>query len=424
MIVADSISLVIAVLSLSVTGYLGVLALLAFRNRPPACSERPWLRFAVVVPAHNEREGIATTVESLFALRYPRELLEIVVVADNCDDDTAARARAAGARVLERSNDERRGKGYALELAFDTLLAEQQADAFVVVDADTIVSENLLTAFHARLERGETAVQAEYGVSNVNASWRTRLMTVALAMFHGVRSEARERLCVSVGLRGNGMCFSRALLRLHPHEAYGLVEDVEYGVTIGLGGHRVAYAGEATVRGEMVSSGRAAESQRRRWEGGRGKLLAEKAPLLLRAFLRERRLMLLDLAYDLIVPPLSYVGLLVLAGVSTELVLLAWRGGAAPSTWVWLVSLVGLSLYVGRGLWLSGLGPRGVLALLWAPAYVCWKLARVRPWRADRAWVRTRREREPGRAPGAGPETIHNNTVDQRVDTSVDSTVE
>lgn len=394
MSIVTFVSLIAGVVSLTVTGYLGLLALLAFRNRPPRCSETPWLRFAVVIPAHDEEDGIAATVKSVLEVEYPRELFEIVVVADNCSDRTAARATQAGARVLERSDDVLRGKGYALEHAFETLLQEARADALVVVDADTIVSRNLLVAFHARLERGETAVQAEYGVSNVDASWRTRLMTVALAMFHGVRSKARERLCLSVGLRGNGMCFSRELLLLHPHKAYGLVEDVEYGIAIGLEGHRVAYAGEATVRGEMVSSDKAAESQRRRWEGGRAKLAREKVPLLIRAFLRERRLMLVDLALDLVVPPLSYVALVVAAGVSAELLLMVLRGGAALSTWIWLCNVGALLLYVGRGVLLSGLGLAGVLTLLWAPAYVFWKVARVRPWRAEKRWVRTQREGE------------------------------
>lgn len=390
----DWISLVLGVGALCVTGYLGLLAVLGGRNRAPRCGEPPWLRFAIVVPAHDEAANIAATVESLSSVDYPRARFRVVVVADNCHDDTAARARAAGARVLERNDDARRGKGYALAHAFETLLAEEDWDAVVVIDADSVVSPNLLRAFHARLERGLNAVQAEYGVRNVDASWRTRLMTVALAMFHGVRSEARERLCLSVGLRGNGMCFSRALLTLYPHDAYGLVEDVEYGVSIGLGGHRVAYAGDAHVLGEMVSTGEAAESQRRRWEGGRARLAREKVPRLLRAFLKERRLLLLDLALDLLVPPLSYVGLLVLAGVSVEGALFVVRDGAAASTWVWLLNGVGLSLYVVRGLLLARLGLRGVLALLWAPAYVFWKIARVRPWRADDSWVRTRRELE------------------------------
>jgi hypothetical protein len=136
-------------------------------------------------------------------------------------------------------------------------------------------------------------------VRNPDASWRTRLMAVALAMFHRLRSLARERLGVSAGLRGNGMCFSSALLHKFPHKAFGLVEDVEYGIALGLGGVRVAYADEAKVLGEMVSSAAASESQRQRWEGGRKLLVRQKLPLLMGQALRQRNLMLFDLALDL-----------------------------------------------------------------------------------------------------------------------------
>ena len=96
------------------------------------------------------------------------------------------------AEVLERQNQELRGKGYALAFAFEKLLAEGTTDAVVVVDADTIVSAHLLDAYAARLAAGAVAVQAHYGVQNPNASWRTRLMRIALAMFHQVEQQVED----------------------------------------------------------------------------------------------------------------------------------------------------------------------------------------------------------------------------------------
>ncbi len=386
-------SAILSAVSLVFTGYLGVLALLSGHRKPPQVQHRD-TRFAVVVPAHNEQEDIGATVENLLAVDWPTERYEVVVVADNCNDATAERAKQAGARVFERHHDELRGKGYALEFAFDTLLQEE-IDAIVVVDADTKVSPNLLEAFAARLQAGEHAAQAEYAVENVHASWRTKLMAVALAMFHGVRSLGRERVKVSAGLRGNGMCFSVALLKEHPHKSYGLVEDIEYGVTIGLGGYRVAYVGEATVRGEMVTGGKAAASQRRRWEGGRVALAKERVPALLGQAFRGPSLLCLDLAMDLIVPPLSYVGILLGLGVLLEGGLFL-AGGFVPawSLAPWLLSQFLLGLYVVRGVWLSGLGFQGFVVLAWAPVFIVWKILVVRPWKGDKEWVRTERESE------------------------------
>ena len=160
------------------TAYLGFLALLAGRHQPAVTSSRV-LRFAFVVPAHNEEAGIAATVESLFAVDWPKENFQVVVVADNCSDSTADKARAAGATVLERQNKDLRGKGYALEHAFHWVLNDTAADAVVVVDADTIVSKNLLLSYASRIAEGALAMQAEYGVRNVDASWRTELMALA-----------------------------------------------------------------------------------------------------------------------------------------------------------------------------------------------------------------------------------------------------
>ncbi len=188
------LSLTLALCALPVmacSGYLGVLTVLSLANRPSPRSGSAPYRFAVVVPAHDEARGIAATVASLLELDYPRALFRVIVVADNCTDATAERSLLAGAEVLEREDAERRGKGHALAFAFDRLARERWADAVVVVDADTIASRNLLTAFAARLAEGDSAIQARYGVRNPDASWRTRLMTIAFAMFHELRSRAR-----------------------------------------------------------------------------------------------------------------------------------------------------------------------------------------------------------------------------------------
>jgi cellulose synthase/poly-beta-1,6-N-acetylglucosamine synthase-like glycosyltransferase len=376
------------------TVYLGVLALLSRATPVPAPAGPPRTRFDVIVPAHDEEAGIAATVESLLATDYPRELRRVVVVADNCTDATAVRAAAAGAHVLERSDATRRGKGYALAYAFERTLAESAADAVAVVDADTLVTPNLLRAFDARFRSGARAVQAHYGVANRDDSWRTRLMHIGFTLFHDVRSRARERLKVSAGLRGNGMAFSVDTLREVPHEAFSIVEDVEYGIRLGLVGHRVWSAGDAEVLGAMVSSERASRSQRRRWEGGRMALARQHAAPLLRAGVRRRSLTLLDLAFDVLVPPLSYVGLATLLG--TVAACTAWALGHARWWAVapWCVAIAALALYVARGLVLARVGFRGVLDLLRAPVYVIWKVAlALRPSGSQKGeWVRTTRE--------------------------------
>ena len=388
------LNLILFALALPATAASLYLLVLTLLSRAPSTALRSSrrLRFDVIVPAHNEAAVIEGVVANLLKLDWPADGFRVVVVADNCTDSTAALARAAGAEVLERHDTQRRGKGYALDFAFRASRAKGWAYAVVVVDADTGVSANLLEAFSARIENGAAAVQAHYGVLNSQASWRTRLMTIALASFHRVRSRARERLQLSCGIRGNGWCITHRLLRQVPYRAFSLTEDIEYGIDLGLAGYRVHYADEAHVAALMVPGEQAARTQRRRWEDGRLQLIRSKTLLLLREAMGRGGAVCLDLALDLLVLPLSYVAvnvavLIVLAGVA-----LPWE--PSMEGWLWLALGCGmsLSLYVLRGWQLSGVGIRGLMDLGRAPLFVLWKVLLMLRAHESAEWVRTKRE--------------------------------
>jgi 1,2-diacylglycerol 3-beta-glucosyltransferase len=371
--------------------YLLLLTLLSGVARLPGHSSR-LTRFDVVVPAHDEESAIGAAVASLSQVDWPADRFRVLVVADNCADATAERARTAGAVVLERSDLMRRGKGYALEAAFQSSRDQGWATAVVVVDADSVVSPGLLEAFATRIERGAGAVQAHYAVLNAQASWRTRLMAIALASFHRVRSRARERLRWSCGLRGNGWCVTHEVLLQVPYRAFSLAEDLEFGIELGIAGQRVHYADEAYVAAEMVSGAEAAASQRQRWEHGRLHLLRSKTAMLLQAAGHADRRFCLDLVVDLLVPPLSYVALAASALVIIGALGSSWLPFQNVLVWSGFACALAVVLYVLRGWQLSGVGLRGLLDLGRAPVFVLWKtLLMLRPHSATR-WIRTKRE--------------------------------
>lgn len=383
--------LVIAIPAALACAYLLMLTALSQRLKPMSPGSRT-LKFDVIVPAHNEATVIERTVSSLRKIDWPPDRFRILVIADNCTDTTAALARLAGAEVLERRDAGLRGKGYALHFAFGSSRERGWANAVIVVDADAEVSSNLLAAFAARIENGIHAIQAHYGILNPMASWRTRLITIAKASFHIVRSRARERLKLSCGIRGNGWCVTHELLTQVPYQAYSLTEDLEYGIDIGLAGFRVAYADEAHSNAEMVTDEKTASTQRRRWEDGRFQLIRSRTIPLLLAAIRRKDTVCLDLALDLMVLPLSYVTLNVLLLLGCALIALHFQ--LAQVAWAWLAVACAVSLlaYVLRGWQLSGIGARGVFDLARAPAFLIWKLVlMLRP--RTRGWVRTDREK-------------------------------
>ena len=121
MIFVDVVLSFVAAPVLAACAYLALLTILSKKTRPHRLPMPPHLRFDLVVPAHDEEADIAATIRSLFSVDYPRDLYRVFVVADNCSDDTAVAARAAGAEVMVRNDRTRIGKGHALAFAFERL---------------------------------------------------------------------------------------------------------------------------------------------------------------------------------------------------------------------------------------------------------------------------------------------------------------
>lgn len=328
---------------------------------------------------------------------YPEELFRLVVIADNCTDETARVARSAGAEVLERRDPSRKSKGHALRWFFETTDTLDRCDAVVVIDADTVVDRDLLTRFAAEISTGRDWLQAYYTVRNADASWRTRLMTFAFSLFNGVWLLGQDRLGLGAGLRGNGMCFSATGLRRVPWEAYGLTEDQEFAWRLRLNGERVSFSQQTHVYGEMVRrGGSAAEGQRLRWEAGRKSLRKTYANAIFRAptlGIPRKLLFLIELYFP------SLVGLASALAAAACIHALARTpiigGGLALMMAVLLGYL--LSPFV-----LLGLPPRYLASLSALPYYAAWKVlvaVRAKP----STWVRTPREL-PSPVEGACPE--------------------
>jgi 1,2-diacylglycerol 3-beta-glucosyltransferase len=345
--------------------------LLAARRTRAIPFRAPSHRFAVLIPAHDEELSLPATLRSLREVVYPGELLSVVVVADNCADNTANVARAAGATVLERTSRTERGKGYALRFGLDAILAERP-DAVLILDADCQVDAKLFRALDARLAGGAEAVQVAVTTRNADDGPTGYVGAIGNA-FDNALSSGKDRLGLAVPLRGSGMAFRRDLLERFPWTEYGLVEDADYAARLRAGGVRVRFEPEPLVRSESPARRVDLVQQRRRWRaavfGGSG---------LLVNWIESKPLVLLQLA---------------LAGaavaLSGEIAIVAWFAA--------LVAVTGL-MYA-RIAFDVGMTRRRMRHLAAAPGIVL-RLAFVTLGgfgRRDLAWQRTRRAAEPAR---------------------------
>jgi len=339
-------------------------------------------RIAIVVPAHNESESIGRTLDSLMTAARADGNADVWVIADNCDDDTAQQAEAAGTRVIVRRNLQLRGKGHALECAFSRLAPMGYA-WLLVIDADSTLEPGFLSAMRAAMHPGRNALQACY-LSQAGRHLRSRVSRLAQWGFNLVRPLARERLGFSCGLLGNGFALRADLLERLPYRAHSVVEDLEYHLLLVNAGERVHFVADAVVTGEIADTREGARTQRTRWEGGRLRMLREHlGPLLKRTLTGDRAAA--ELLADLLLLPLGMHVLLLLTA--------ALLGGAG--TYAALIGMFAIGLYVAAILWRGPTTTQDLRALAFSPFYLAWKLtllpATLLHSRRRAHWVRSRR---------------------------------
>jgi len=369
---------------------LTLLAALPGGNRRSAPPQGRPLLIVVLVPAHDESDGIAAAVTALRGQDYPADAFEVIVIADNCSDATAERARAAGATVWEREAAGDRGKGQALAWAIERLWRERPAtDAVTVVDADCLASPGLLAAFDEAMRTGASAVQAVYDVANPTASAASALRWAGFALMHRVRPRGRARIGLSCDLFGTGMAFRSSLLRKHPWSSFSVTEDAEYHLRLVAAGEKVSFVPGERVESPMPTTHAASAAQQLRWESGNAQLLRRTVPRLAVDGVRRRDPQRLHAAIEQLVPPqtaLAAANALLLALAAALRRRRAWRVG--------LGAMAAQSAYVLVGLRVAQ-APRIVYrSLLCAPGLVASKLsvfARIGAGRGATDWIRTER---------------------------------
>ena len=344
----------------------------------------------VLVPAHDEEEGVGPTVVGARSQLAPDD--RVLVVADNCSDETAARAKAAGAEVVERFDADRRGKGYALAYGFAHLEAAHP-DVVVILDADCRLTPGSIDALIQRVSETGRPVQADYVFSPADRSPLSMISSLATLVKNRVRPRGLLRLGQPCQLTGTGMALPWDAIAVAPELEGNIVEDLAMGAELALLGYEPILCVEAGTRSVLPTNRKASTQQRRRWEHGHIATLLQYGPRLIATGVRSRRLGLVALGADLMVPPLSLlVGLLVL--VVSMSGAFAWLGGSAIPLQI-SGAAFGL-LSVGVGLAWLGYGRQTVPLryLLMAPFYILWKVPLYLSFllgRRERQWKRTER---------------------------------
>jgi cellulose synthase/poly-beta-1,6-N-acetylglucosamine synthase-like glycosyltransferase len=344
----------------------------------------------VLIPAHNEETTLPRTLASIQTQLSPTS--RILVVADNCSDQTSRVAHRAGVEVLERHDDLHHGKGYALAFGIEWLKTDPP-DVLIIVDADTQLQPGALVRLQQAAITTGRPCQAVNLLSPPDRPTRWDwISTFAFRVRNLVRPLGNSVLGIPCPLLGNGMAIPWPVLDRVSLATANIVEDVQLGIDLTIAGFAPCLVREGRVSGTLPASTRSASAQRRRWEHGRLATIVRQVPRLVVEAVRQQRWELLWMAFDTAVPPLALVVMLVsllsVVAIALTVVGQLW--------WPALVSLSAallLALAIGTAWRKFGRDIPGS-ALLVVPLYVLCKLPMYAAFvvQRQRQWVRTDRQ--------------------------------
>ena len=373
--------------------FLEVVAAIALPQRDRSVGVLPVVRprVAVLVPAHNESAGLVPTLEDI--KEQLRKGDRLIVVADNCTDDTAAVAAASNAEVVERHDSTKIGKGYALAFGLQHL-SKDPPDIVVMVDADCRLAKPAIERLANACASTHRPIQALYLMTAPRElHLKYEVAEFAWRVKNWVRPLGLRALNLPCQLMGSGMAFPWAAIRSVDLAGGWIVEDLKLGLDLAIAGHSPIFCPSAQTTSTFASSAKGAEIQRKRWEQGHVGMILTMVPHLIWTGVSRANLGLLALALDLAVPPLSLLGLLVAAAFTVSALAALLNISYAPFV-VSAATLIGFAVPVFLA-WLKyGRGVLPLRAILSIPVYILSKLPMYRHILSRRPaaqWTRTDR---------------------------------
>ena len=250
--------------------YQFVFVLIAYLTKRPKFEAKKINKIAVLIAARNEENVIGGLISSLKAQDYPKEALEVFVIADNCTDKTAEAARAAGAIAYERFNKVEVGKGYAVDFLLKRIAEEYGDsffDAYLIFDADNLVEPDFVTEINKTFSQGYDCVTSYRNSKNYGDNWLSAGQGMCFMRDLILLNRARMKIGGCCFVAGTGFMFSSALCRSFGGgwPFHTLTEDGEFTTYNAIKGNKMGYCDTARFYDDQPTKFTQSWNQRLRW---------------------------------------------------------------------------------------------------------------------------------------------------------------
>ena len=234
----------------------------------------PTNRYCFLLPARNEELVIGNLIDSIRAMDYPQELIDILVVADNCDegDKTAEIARSKGCFVVERHDPLRGTKGFGLQYAIEefrkTHDIENDYYGYIVMDADNIPATTFLSKMNSAMVSGKFDCAVGYrNAKNLPENWISAMCGINVYSLVVVAMRARSILGTNHQVYGTSLTMRSHVLK-DGWRWTGLTEDLDIQADLTTQNYKIGYCEEAVFYEEEPTKVGIFIRQQMRWSRG------------------------------------------------------------------------------------------------------------------------------------------------------------
>ena len=349
------------------------------------------VNIAVLIPAHNESSGIIETLNSIKPQLKPTDY--ILVVADNCSDDTAEIALSNGAEVVERQDKKRIGKGFALDFGIRHL-SKRLPEVVVIIDADcTLQTDSLNSLANYSLQSGRP-VQAQYLMYSKTANLKSKISEFAWCVKNLVRPLGCNKLGLPCQLMGTGMAFPWSMISSVDLANGNIVEDMKLGIDLSIAGTSPIFYSNSKVKSYFPVTSEVQAGQKTRWEHGHLAMIVSEAPRLFFHGLINRDKNLLAMALDLSVPPLALLAVLLFSSATLTGVTFVMFDFAQLAFQVTFIALTLLTIAIIIAWCVWGKNIISLSSILLIPVYVLSKIPHYVKFlfKRQKIWNKTERD--------------------------------
>lgn len=230
-------------------------------------------KFAFIIAARNEQAVIGNLINSIKQQNYPAELIDVIVVADNCTGDTAQIAREHGAICYERFNNMLVGKGYALDYCFNKIVEQfgdyTAYDGYFIFDADNVIDKNYVKEMNKVFDRGYNVITSYRNSKNYDTNWITSGYSLWFIREAKYLNNPRMMLKTSCAVSGTGFLVNSSIIKKNNGWKFNLLtEDIQFSVVNILEGEKIGYCESAMFYDEQPTTFKQSWNQRMRWSKG------------------------------------------------------------------------------------------------------------------------------------------------------------